>query len=210
MARARRETGPMNRGFRHPALSFLFACGSQDPRSRRNDLCRLYCLARGHSSSAGENRRNPSRNRSSIATVTPAVGNGRKGNGCWIKMAGWHGMMGLMMSRMIGMPVGFGHDDFDEVYVKMLADHVRGNRRSISHAAVSSGRGLQRGRQQAGFRQPSMCRTTICFPVCAEHPEFLPAVSIHPRAARRAGRTLDPLPALGARALKLRCRIATA
>src|SRR6187402_597849 len=53
------------------------------------------------------------------------VGNGQKGSGCWIKMHGWHRMMGLMMSRMIGLPVGFQHDDFDEVYVQMLSRLVR-------------------------------------------------------------------------------------
>jgi len=52
------------------------------------------------------------------------VGNGRRGSGCWIKMAGWHRMRGHLMCRTIGMPVGFEHDDFDAIYPKRLCVFV--------------------------------------------------------------------------------------
>ena len=62
------------------------------------------------------------------------IGNGQKGSGCWLKMSGWHRMMGGMMSRMIGMPVSFLHDDFDEIYVKQLSHFVKES--SVDHALL--------------------------------------------------------------------------
>lgn len=36
-----------------------------------------------------------------------------KASGCWIRMSGWHRMMGMMMSRMM-MSRSFSHEDFDD------------------------------------------------------------------------------------------------
>ena len=52
------------------------------------------------------------------------VGNGRKGNDCWIRMHGWHRLMGHRMCRTINMPVGFEHDDFDAIYLERLRGFV--------------------------------------------------------------------------------------
>ncbi|MES2921050.1 MAG: amidohydrolase family protein [Verrucomicrobiota bacterium] len=128
------------------------------------------------------------------------VGNGRRGNGCWIKMTGWHRMMGHLMCRMIGMPVGFDHDDFDAIYLKRLRGFVAESSLDrvllLAQDEVYNEDGSKR--DFGSFHVPN----DYLFAVCAEHPEFLPAVSIHP-ARRDALDELDRCLALGARALKL-------
>jgi hypothetical protein len=53
------------------------------------------------------------------------VRNGRNENGCWLKMSGWHRMMGGMMSRMVAMPISFLHEDFDEIYMARIVEMLR-------------------------------------------------------------------------------------
>lgn len=115
-------------------------------------------------------------------------------------MAGWHRFMGGMMCRMIGMPVGFEHDDFDEIYVRRLWGSVKES--SMDRALLlaqdevyNEDGGL---RDFGSFHVPN----DYLFSVCEKHPEFLPAVSIHP-ARRDALEELDRCLARGARALKL-------
>ncbi|MGL4401000.1 MAG: hypothetical protein ACRCXD_14110, partial [Luteolibacter sp.] len=60
------------------------------------------------------------------------VGNGRKGSGSWLKMNGWHRMMGGMMARMVAMPIHFLHEDFDEIYVARIVEMLRTS--SLDHA----------------------------------------------------------------------------
>ena len=128
------------------------------------------------------------------------VGNGRRGNGCWIKMTGWHRLMGHLMCRMIGMPVGFQHDDFDEVYLRRLVHFVKES--SLDRVLLLAQDEVYNedgGKRDFGsFHVPN----DYLFSVCEKHPEFLPAISIHP-ARRDALDELDRCLALGARALKL-------
>jgi uncharacterized protein len=128
------------------------------------------------------------------------VGNGKKGSGCWLKMSGWHRMMGTMMSRMIGMPVGFNHEDFDEIYAFELSKMVRSS--SLDHALLLAQDEVyhEDGRKRAfgSFHVPN----DYLFSICDQYPEFLPAASIHPArpdALEELQRCLDR----GARALKL-------
>lgn len=115
-------------------------------------------------------------------------------------MTGWHSMMGHLMCRMIGMPVGFDHDDFDAIYVERLAGFVRESSLDqvllLAQDEVCNDDGSRR--DFGSFHVPN----DHLFAVCAAHPEFLPAVSIHP-ARRDALTELDRCLALGARALKL-------
>lgn len=128
------------------------------------------------------------------------VGNGRKGNGCWIKMTGWHRFMGHMMCRMIGMPVGFQHEDFDEIYLQRLNGFVEES--SLDQALLLAQDEVYdesgNKRDFGSFHVPN----DYLFEVCKAHPVFLPAVSIHP-SRRDALDELDRCLALGARALKL-------
>ncbi|HVJ45588.1 MAG TPA: amidohydrolase family protein [Luteolibacter sp.] len=128
------------------------------------------------------------------------VGNGLKGNGCWIRLSGWHRWLGGFMSRMIGMPVHPGHEDFDEIYVSRLASFVK----------ESSVDGVLLLAQDEVYNEDGEKRTfgsfhvpnDYLFEVCREHPEFLPAISIHP-ARKDALEELDRGLEKGARALKL-------
>jgi predicted TIM-barrel fold metal-dependent hydrolase len=128
------------------------------------------------------------------------VGNGRKGSGCWIKMAGWHRFMGGMMCRTIGMPVGFEDADFDEIYVRRLVESIRES--SMDHALLLAQDEVYNEdgsrRDFGSFHVPN----DYLFAVCGIHPEFIPAVSIHP-ARSDALQELDRCLARGARALKL-------
>ena len=128
------------------------------------------------------------------------VGNGLAGSGCWIRMRGWHRMMGAMMSRTLGMPVGITDSTFDAVYLKRLVNHVRessmGQALLLAQDEVYFENG---GKMDFGsFHVPN----DYVFQVCEDHPEFLPAVSIHPSrpdALTELARCLTR----GARALKL-------
>ena len=115
-------------------------------------------------------------------------------------MSGWHRMMGEMMRRVIGMPVGVGHEDFDEIYVQQLVGHVRTS--SLDHVLLLAQDEVYHengGKRDFGsFHVPN----DYLFSVCEEHPEFLPAVSIHP-ARLDALEELDRCLVRGARALKL-------
>ena len=128
------------------------------------------------------------------------VGNGLSGSGCWMRMSGWHRMMGEMMRRSIGMPVRVTDPEFDRIYVERLVQHVRES--SLDHALllaqdeVYDGEG--RKRDFGSFHVPN----DYLFSVCEKHPEFLPAPSIHPARAD-ALEELDRCLARGARAMKL-------
>lgn len=128
------------------------------------------------------------------------VGNGLAGSGCWLRMTGWHRMMGGMMAKMVGMPVSFTHQTFDEIYVRRLVEMIRTS--SLDHALLLA--------QDEVFNEDGSKRdfgsfhvpNDYLFSICEKHPEFLPAVSIHP-ARHDAMEELDRCLARGARALKL-------
>lgn len=128
------------------------------------------------------------------------VGNGLKGSGCWIRMSGWHRWLGGFMARMIGMPVGFEHEDFDAAYVGRLAGFVQDS--SVDHILLLAQEEVYNEdgtkREFGSFHVPN----EYLFDVCSQHPEFLPAVSIHP-ARKDALEELDRCLGKGARALKL-------
>jgi predicted TIM-barrel fold metal-dependent hydrolase len=128
------------------------------------------------------------------------VGNGKKGSGCWIRMRGWHRMMGSLMCRMLRMPVDFNHPDFDPVFVERLHDNVRESSLDqvllLAQDEVFDASGAKR--EFGSFHVPN----DYLFDVCAKHPVFLPAASVHPArpdALEELGRCLER----GARALKL-------
>jgi len=128
------------------------------------------------------------------------VGNGLTGSGCWLRMSGWHRMMGGMMAKMVGMPVSFTHETFDHVYVERLVSMIQ--RSSLDHALLLA--------QDEVFNEDGSKRdfgsfhvpNDYLFSICEKHPEFFPAASIHP-ARRDAIEELDRCLDRGARALKL-------
>lgn len=104
------------------------------------------------------------------------------------------------MARMIGMPVGFEHEDFDALYVERLVMFVKESSMDrallLAQEEVYNEDGTKR--DFGSFHVPN----DYLFDVCSKHPEFLPAVSVHP-ARKDALEELDRCLAKGARALKL-------
>lgn len=117
-----------------------------------------------------------------------------------MRMSGWHRIMGEMMRRCIGMPVGVTHADFDRIYVERLLQHIRES--SLDHALLLAQDEVYHAdgnkRDFGSFYVPN----DYLFSVCEAHPEFLPAPSIHP-ARPDALEELDRCLTRGARALKL-------
>jgi predicted TIM-barrel fold metal-dependent hydrolase len=115
-------------------------------------------------------------------------------------MGGWHRLMGGLMARMVAMPISFLHEDFDDVYVARIVEMLRTS--SLDRALLLAQDEVYNedgGKRQFGsFHVPN----EYLFSICEQHPEFLPAVSIHP-ARRDALEELDHCLKRGARALKL-------
>jgi hypothetical protein len=129
------------------------------------------------------------------------VGNGLAGSGCWLRLDGWwHRALGEVMRRTIGLEAKVGSPEFDEAFVRHLAGLLAES--SLDGALLlaqdevydEEGRKLDFG----SFYVPN----EYLFQVCARHPVFVPAVSIHP-GREDALDELERCLAAGARALKL-------
>ncbi|GBL43998.1 hypothetical protein EMGBD4_14970 [Verrucomicrobiota bacterium] len=127
--------------------------------------------------------------------------NGLNGSGCWLRVEGlWLKGLSEVMRRAVGMPLPLTHRDFDEKYVEALTALIRGS--YVDKALLlaqdevydDAGTKLAFG----SFHVPN----DYLFKVCAAHPEFVPAVSIHP-GRKDALAELERCLAGGARALKL-------
>ena len=116
-------------------------------------------------------------------------------DGLWLKG------LSEVMRRAVGMPLPLTHRDFDGKYVEALRELVRAS--YVDKALLlaqdevydEDGRKLDFG----SFHVPN----DYLFKVCAENPEFVPAISIHP-GRKDALAELERCLAAGARALKLR------
>ena len=129
------------------------------------------------------------------------VGNGARGSGCWLRLSGRHRWLAKFMLRHLGLPPDTAQPDFDEIYVARLLALVRSSSLGSAiilaqehvhdeHGAVMEGTG--------SFHVPN----DYVLALARQHPEFLPAVSIHP-ARVDALDELDRCLAAGAVMLKL-------
>lgn len=106
------------------------------------------------------------------------VGTGAGGTGCWLRVKGWHLPLAAFMTRHIGLSWKAFSGDFDRLYIQRLLEMVRGSSLSaaviLAHDEVydEQGRKLNLG----SFYVPN----DYVLRLAEEHPEFLPAVSIHP------------------------------
>ena len=132
------------------------------------------------------------------------VGNGKSGSGCWLRLGAtwWQKPMASFMQRHIGLHgISMHEPGFDERYVAHLLKLVQ---ESSLHAAILLAQEEvyhPDGRKMEGagsFHVPN----DYLLRLAREHPEFLPAVSIHP-ARPDALDELDRCIAGGAVMLKL-------
>lgn len=129
------------------------------------------------------------------------VGNGQGGSGCWLRVDGlWHRVLGEIMRRTIGLEAKVTAKDFDEQFVAYLAGLLAGSSLDAALLLAQDEVYDDEGRKIAfgSFYVPN----EYLFKVCAAHPGFAPAVSIHP-ARKDAMEELERCLASGARALKL-------
>jgi predicted TIM-barrel fold metal-dependent hydrolase len=107
------------------------------------------------------------------------VGNGSGGTGCWLRVRGWHRPLAALMLRHIGLPPGAVSGELDRLYVERLLELIRtsslGAAVILAQDLVYDGQG--RAVDGAGsFYVPN----DYVLKLARQHPEFLPAVSIHP------------------------------
>ena len=107
------------------------------------------------------------------------VGNGTGGTGCWLRVKRWHKPMAAFMLRHIGLPPSALSGDFDRIYVERLLHLIRSS--SLETAVILAHDQVfdEHGRVMEGvgsFYVPNQ----YVLELARRHPEFLPAVSIHP------------------------------
>lgn len=128
------------------------------------------------------------------------VGNGKRGSGCWLRVPATHKPLAAFMLRHIGVGVSTDAPEFDEAYARHLAKLVRES--SLSHAVILAQDEVYKPdgtkMDYGSFHVPN----DYVFKLAREHPEFLPACSIHP-ARRDALDELERCLEAGAVMLKL-------
>jgi uncharacterized protein len=128
------------------------------------------------------------------------VGNGSGGTGCWVRTKFWQWPLQALMVRHIGLPVSALKGDLDRLYVAQLLRFLRES--SLDAALILA--------QEQVYEEDGTLLTdrgTAYVPndyvlrLAREHPEFLPAVSIHP-ARKDALEELERCLAAGAVMMK--------
>jgi len=107
------------------------------------------------------------------------VGNGSGGTGCWLRVKGWHWPLAALMMREVGLPLSTMAGDLDRLYAQKLLHLVRDASLEaviiLAQDLVYDDQGLPI--ENAGsYYVPN----DYVLALARRHPEFLPAVSIHP------------------------------
>jgi hypothetical protein len=128
------------------------------------------------------------------------VGNGSGGSGCWLHVTGWHRPLAALMLRQVGLPASAMRGDLEGLLVERLLNMVRGS--SLGAAVILAQDDVhdENGKVMPGvgsFYVPN----DYVLGLARKHPEFLPAVSIHP-ARPDALEELDRCLAAGAVMMK--------
>ena len=128
------------------------------------------------------------------------VGNGSGGTGCWLRLRAWQRPLAELMLRQVGLPRSVINADLDRTYVERLLELVKGSSLAsivlLAQEQVYDDRGGLMP-ELGAFYVPN----EYVLKLGREHPEFLPAVSIHP-ARQDALEELDRCLAGGAVMLK--------
>jgi hypothetical protein len=107
------------------------------------------------------------------------VGNGTGGTGCWLRVSGWHRPLAALMLRHIGLPGNAMSGDLDRLCVELLLKQVRGSSLGAVVILAQDQVHDDQGKVMAdpgAFYVPN----EYVLGLARKHPEFLPAVSIHP------------------------------
>jgi hypothetical protein len=107
------------------------------------------------------------------------VGNGSGGTGCRLHVRGFHHLLAPLMLRDFGLPMSALKGDLDFLYVERLLHLIRQS--SLGAAVILAQDEVRdaQGRVMEGvgsFYVPN----DYVLKLARQHPEFLPAVSIHP------------------------------
>ncbi len=107
------------------------------------------------------------------------VGNGASGSGCWLRLSGYRCGLAAFMLRHLGLPRDVTQPDFDEIYVERLLALIRGS--SLGSAVILAQEHVydDRGELMADFGSFHVPNDVV-LELSRRHPEFRPAVSIHP------------------------------
>ncbi len=129
------------------------------------------------------------------------VGNGSAGTGCWFRRRGITRHLIPVMLRELGLPGDALDRDFDTLYRDRLLHLIRAS--SVDAVVLLAQDNVYRAdgslwEDRGSFHVPN----DVVLRLAREHPEFLPAVSIHP-ARKDALAELDRCVAAGAVAFKL-------
>ena len=107
------------------------------------------------------------------------VGNGTGGTGCWLRVGRWHRPLAALMLRHVGLPADAMTGDLDRLFIERLLEQVESS--SLGAAVIlaqdevhdDEGRAMK---DVGSFYVPN----DYVLALARKHPEFLPAVSIHP------------------------------
>ncbi|MFM1770762.1 MAG: hypothetical protein RJA22_3291 [Verrucomicrobiota bacterium] len=128
------------------------------------------------------------------------VGNGTGGTGCWMRVTGWHRPLAAFMLHHIGLPFSALRGDLDRLFIERLLSLVQDS--SLGAAVILAHDEVydEHGRRMDGVGSVYVPNDYI-LRLARQHPEFLPAVSIHP-ARGDAMEELDRCLAAGAVMMK--------
>jgi len=128
------------------------------------------------------------------------VGNGSGGTGCWLRVTGWHRPLAALMLRHVGLPAGAMTGDLDRLFRERLLEQVRSSSLGAVVILAQDDVHDDQGRvvkNVGSFFVPN----DYVLSLARKHPEFLPAISIHP-ARPDALEELDRCLAAGAVMMK--------
>lgn len=128
------------------------------------------------------------------------VGNGTGGTGCWLRVTGWHRPLAALMLRHVGLPASAMAGDLDRLFIERLLEQVRSS--SLGAAVILAQDEVHDDQGHVMENVGSFfVPNDYVLSLARKHPEFLPAVSIHP-ARPDALEELDRCLAAGAVMMK--------
>src|SRR6266446_8909597 len=107
------------------------------------------------------------------------VGNGTGGTGCWLRLSPWRRPMTALMLRHVGLPHETLGGDLDRIYVERSLELVRSSSLGAVVILAPELAHDDAGHPLEGFGSFYVPNDYV-LKLAKQHPEFLPAVSIHP------------------------------